>query len=62
MEKMQMLPVSKQCEIPGGRPSTDFELVVPFQIIIDPKLQRKTDISWLLIAPLQDLIAMKLRE
>ena len=54
-----------QCQnnegFPGGCPSTDFELVVPFKIIIDPKLTRKTDINWLL-APWQELTGLKLRE
>jgi hypothetical protein len=45
---------------PGGRPSTDFELVSPFQIIFDPKMKQRGHIDWLL-SPWRDLIFMKLQ-
>ncbi|KAG2185406.1 hypothetical protein INT44_002197 [Umbelopsis vinacea] len=44
---------------PGGRPITDFQLVFPFQIIFDPKLTQREDITWLL-APWRDLNLLKL--
>jgi hypothetical protein len=60
MENVQMLPVSKQGRIPGGRPSTDFELVSPFQIIFDPRMKQRDHIDWLL-APWRNLTFMKLK-
>jgi hypothetical protein len=44
---------------PGGRPSTDFELVSPLQIIFDPKIKQRDHIDWLL-APWRDLTFMEL--
>lgn len=61
MEKMQMFQCQNNEGFPGVSPSTDFKLLFPFQIIIDPRLQRKADSDWLLLAPWQDLIAMKIR-
>jgi hypothetical protein len=45
---------------PGGRPSTDFKLVSPFQIIFDPKMKQRDHIDWLL-SPWRDLIFMELQ-
>lgn len=57
-----LLRMSSTMNVPGGRPRIDFELLGPFQIIINPKLQRKADSDWLLLAAWQDLTAMKLRK
>jgi hypothetical protein len=54
-----------QCQnkegFPGGRPSNDYELVVPFQIILDPKLTQKAANNWLVLPPWRDLNFMKSR-
>ncbi|KAI9280259.1 hypothetical protein BC943DRAFT_340251 [Umbelopsis sp. AD052] len=44
-------------ELPGGRPSTDFVLVSPFQVIFDPKLEQFDHVNWLM-APWRDLAYM----
>ena len=55
MENVQMLPVSKQGRIPGGLPSTDFELVSPLQTFSDPKMKQRDHIDWLLASSMPRL-------